>query len=154
MPSDVTVRLRVARPYEKYEGDGSNSKNPKYEFNTEDIAVIKANDSTAQSMLEQIRVVPNPYFSMSAYEKSQLDNMVKITNLPERCVISIYAVEGSLVRTLSKDNTDTWIYWDLKNNYQVPIASGMYIIHIDAPGIGQKIVKWFGTLRPFDPTGF
>ena len=30
----------------------------------------------------------------------------------------------------------------------------VHIIHIDAPGIGQKIVKWFGTLRPFDPTGF
>jgi len=59
-----------------------------------------------------------------------------------------------LVRTMRKDNSDTWIYWDLTNNYQVPIASGVYLIHVDAPGIGQTIVKWFGTMRPFNPTGF
>jgi hypothetical protein len=55
---------------------------------------------------------------------------------------------------MRKDNSDTWMYWDLTNNYQVPIASGVYLIHIDAPGIGQTIVKWFGTMRPFNPTGF
>jgi hypothetical protein len=28
------------------------------------------------------------------------------------------------------------------------------LIHIDAPGVGEKVIKFFGTLRPFDPTGF
>jgi hypothetical protein len=69
-------------------------------------------------------------------------------------VVSVYTTDGSLVRTLRKDNTDTWMYWDLKNNYGVPIASGVYILHIQADGIGEKIIKWFGTMRPFDPTGF
>jgi len=79
---------------------------------------------------------------------------VKITNLPENCTVSIYTTDGALVKTLRKSNTDTWMYWDLKNNYGVPIASGVYLIHIDAPGIGEKVIKFFGTLRPFDPTGF
>jgi hypothetical protein len=40
--------------------------------------------------------------------------------------------------------------WDLKNQSNITIASGLYIFHIDAPGIGEKIVKWFGVVRPLD----
>jgi hypothetical protein len=123
-------------------------------FSTVGLATGKGINSVAVSALDAIRVVPNPYLSQSAYESSQLDNLVKITNLPENCVVSVYTTDGSLVRTLRKDNTDTWMFWDLKNNYGVPIASGVYIIHIKADGIGEKVIKWFGTMRPFDPTGF
>jgi len=154
MPSDAKVRIRMTQPYSKYEIDGSNNSYPKYIFNTNNVATKKGQTSIAQSALDIIRVVPNPYFSISLYENSQLDNIVKITNLPENCTINIYTVEGALVRTLKKDNSATWISWNLTNNYNVPIASGVYIIHINAPGIGEKVIKWFGTLRPFDPTGF
>ena len=44
--------------------------------------------------------------------------------------------------------------WDLKNQNGIPVASGLYIIHIDAPGIGEKIVKWFGVMRPLDLQSF
>ncbi len=154
MPSDARVRIRMARPYEKYETDGTNNSFPMYNFNTNNVATVKGDNVVATSALDNIRVVPNPYFSLSAYEQTQLDNLVKITNLPENCSISIYSTDGALVRSLRKANTDTWMYWDLKNNYGVPIASGVYLIHIDAPGIGEKVIKFFGTLRPFDPTGF
>jgi hypothetical protein len=30
----------------------------------------------------------------------------------------------------------------------VPSARVIYLIHIDAPGFGQRVFKWFGTLRP------
>ena len=30
------------------------------------------------------------------------------------------------------------------------IAGGVYIIHVDVPGIGQKVLKWFGVMRPID----
>ncbi|MEK9830735.1 MAG: hypothetical protein VW420_07890, partial [Schleiferiaceae bacterium] len=133
MPSDARVRIRMARPYEKYETDGTNNSFPMYNFNTNNVATVKGDNVVATSALDNIRVVPNPYFSLSAYEQTQLDNLVKITNLPENCSISIYSTDGALVRSLRKANTDTWMYWDLKNNYGVPIASGVYLIHIDAP---------------------
>ena len=38
--------------------------------------------------------------------------------------------------------------------YGIPIASGLYIIHVDAPGIGEKVIKWFGTMRPIDLNTF
>ncbi|MGZ3884597.1 MAG: hypothetical protein ACXVPD_10370, partial [Bacteroidia bacterium] len=40
--------------------------------------------------------------------------------------------------------------WDLKNQSGIPVASGLYIFHIDAPGVGEKILKWFGVMRPLD----
>jgi hypothetical protein len=154
LPSRARVKIRMARPYERYVTDNSNTGNPKYQFSLDNAATVTGDNSTAVDALATVRVVPNPYFSMSQYETSQNDNAVKITNLPPNCTISIYSTDGSLVRTIRKDNSDTWIFWDLKNNYQVPIASGIYLIHIDAPGIGQRVIKWFGTLRPFNPTGF
>jgi hypothetical protein len=61
---------------------------------------------------------------------------------------------GTLVRSYQKDNLETIIEWDLKNNYQVPIAGGLYIIHVEAPGVGEKTLKWFGVLRPDDLSSF
>jgi hypothetical protein len=45
------------------------------------------------------------------------------------------------------------IEWDLKNAAGIPIASGVYLIHVDAPGLGERVVKWFGVNRQFDPSG-
>jgi hypothetical protein len=42
----------------------------------------------------------------------------------------------------------------LKNDQNIPIASGTYIIHIEVPGIGEKILKWFGVMRPIDLDSF
>ena len=39
-------------------------------------------------------------------------------------------------------------------NYGIPIASGIYIVHIDAGEIGEKVLKWFGALRPTDLDSF
>ena len=125
------------------------------QFNTSNIATKTFIDSVGSSALETIRVVPNPYYGFSAYEGSQLDNIiVKITNLPETCTISIFSTSGTLVRQLRKDNSLTFIEWDLKNTYNVPIASGVYIIHVDAGDLGEKVVKWFGALRPVDLNSF
>jgi len=38
----------------------------------------------------------------------------------------------------------------LLNQQRIPIASGMYIIHVDAGALGEKVVKWFGVMRPVD----
>ena len=43
----------------------------------------------------------------------------------------------------------TSIDWDLKNFAGVPVAGGVYIIHIKSD-YGEKVVKWFGGLRPPD----
>jgi len=156
LESDCKVRLRVSKPYKiNYAIDGSvtpvNANNPVYTFNTADLKTQLSDNVTAVDALKLINIVPNPYYAYSEYEKNQIDNRVKITNLPIKCNIKIYTLSGTLVRTIKKDDdTKTSIDWDLTNQSGIPIASGMYIIHVDAPGIGETTLKWFGIMRPQD----
>jgi len=60
-----------------------------------------------------------------------------------------------LVREFKKDDPSvTSINWDLKNHARIPIASGVYLIHVDVPGIGEHVIKWFGVMRPVDLDSF
>lgn len=136
-----------------------NSFNPMYRFNTEDIVAEQGNIEVAQDAMELIRAVPNPYYAKSDYETNQLDNRIKITNLPQEAMISIFTVSGTLVRTIKKDDNVTSVDWDLKNDYGIPISSGLYVIHVrgkfwdaDAKEFVEKdkVIKWFGALRPID----
>jgi hypothetical protein len=78
---------------------------------------------------------------------------VKITNLPERCTVRIYTVNGKLVRTFEKDSPITSQDWDLTNFKAIPIASGIYLIHITVPDVGEKVLKFFGGMRQVDLQG-
>ena len=55
---------------------------------------------------------------------------------------------------VSEINVDNSINWDLKNDRGIAIAGGVYLIHIEAPGICQKTIKWFGVVRPADTSNF
>ena len=131
-----------------------NSGYPYYTFNSSEILTLIDNKDAKESGLKEVNIVPNPYNGASGYETGQVDNRVKITNLPRECTISIYTVNGNLIRQVKKDNDISFFEWDLKNNYGIPIASGVYIIHVDAGEIGEKVLKWFGALRPTDLDSF
>ena len=166
IPTETTVSIRVTRPYQAYFVTGENLGAPLYRFSTATLAPTVNDAATASAALDLIRVVPNPYYAYSAYETSSLDNAVKITNLPSKCTISIFTLDGTLIRRFERDvtadntsggslnsktnNLDSSIDWDLKNEKNVPVASGMYIIHIDAGELGETTIKWFGVMRPID----
>ena len=150
LATDVTFKIRVNEPYQNTSGDL-----PVYEFNTADIYTIANANSIAKANLDKTNIVPNPYYGFSEYEKNKLSNEVKITNLPKECTVKIFTLDGTLVKTLKKDNDDvTSISWNLKNKQGIGIASGLYLFHINAPGIGEKIIKWFGVLREIDLDSF
>lgn len=150
-------------------GTAVNNNYGYYTFNTADIFSEINNADRAKNALDLINVVPNPYYAYSAYEKNRTENKIKITNLPNKCKIKIFTLNGTLVRTFDRDVsgqedlqiTDlgsdyvhskriSYQDWDLKNQSGIVIASGLYIIHVDVPGVGEKILKWFGVLRPLD----
>ena len=157
--TDVRIELRMANPYKRdintYAKDSTQNENyPMYFFSTKGFEPTLNDLATAQDALDLINVVPNPYYGYSEYEHNQVENIVKFTNLPQKCTISIFMVNGTLIKRFKKDNALTYQDWDLKNEYGIGIASGLYIIHVDAPGIGEKILKWFGSLRPTDLSNF
>jgi hypothetical protein len=160
IPCETRVRLRVKTPYSRTAADrnASNTNNgfPHYFFSTENLAPTPLSDaSDKNALLDRIHAVPNPYYSYSGYEQNRLDTRIKIINLPTKASIDIYSLDGSLVRRLTKDNANvSYLDWDLRNAKGLPIASGMYLIHVKADGIGETVVKWFGSMRPLDVTQF
>lgn len=148
--TDVRLSVRVNKEYEDFNATGQNGGKPMYSWSMDDIQTVKGNTERMASVLDLINVVPNPYYAYSEYERTRLDNVVKITNLPDQCTINIYTISGKLVRTYKKDSSVPYQDWDLKNTKGIPIASGVYIIHVDVPGAGEKIVKFFGGVRQVD----
>ena len=165
LSSDVHIRLRVGKPIARHYSvplrdslaiatDTVNRNFPMYTFSTEGIATITDNIEKAKSELDLINIVPNPYYAYSTYEVNQLDNRIKVTNLPRKCTVTIYTVSGVLIRQFTKDSDITSIDWDLKNYAGIPIAGGIYIFHVKADGLGERTLKWFGSMRPVDLNAF
>jgi hypothetical protein len=159
LSSDLKVKLRITKPYGRYfstpiAGGLQNANNywPMYKFDTKAVTTNYADEEKAKTDLDLINVVPNPYNAYSKYEVDQFDNRIKITNLPQRCTVVIYSANGSLIRQFNKDEAKTSIDWDLKNFAGISIAGGVYIIHVKTDQ-GEKVIKWFGSLRPVDFNG-
>jgi len=155
IPTETKIRVRVQKPYATYKTSTTPKNNnlPMYIFKTTQLAMTNSLE-LGKNALDKINIVPNPYYAFSEYEKTQLDNRVRLINLPKKCEISIYTLSGTLVRRLKKDETDanhvTYLDWDLKNHAGIPVASGLYIIYINAFELGNKTIKWFGIMRPID----
>ncbi len=153
-PNEFRLKLRVDKPYQYFDRTGDvNDGNPKYKFNSSDI-YNEISTENGKDAIDLINIVPNPYYAFSGYESSPIDNKVKLTNLPEKCDISIYTLDGSLVRRIKKDDESTEVNWNLQNGANVPIASGLYIIHVDAGELGEKVMKWMGIMRELDLDSF
>lgn len=110
----------------------------------------KVDNSTAKNSLDKIGVVPNPYISANAWERRNLnqtgrgERRIDFINLPAKCEIRIYTLTGALVKTLYKDSspTDGAVSWNLVTDDGMDIAYGLYVYHVDAPEIGEKIGKF------------
>lgn len=182
IPNADTIKIRVDRPYEKMFtletiSPNTNDSMPRYSFNTEGLAPEFNNAEVAADALNNIRVVPNPYYAFSAYEEHQNASVVKITNLPDKCKVSIYTMDGKLVkkyeRAFGQDantelsrqdlslgqetgtaNLDNSLIWNLKNHKDIPVGSGTFMIYVDAGELGHKVVKSVVFVRQPDISNF
>ncbi|MBN1482411.1 hypothetical protein EH223_10260 [candidate division KSB1 bacterium] len=100
--------------------------------------------------LDRIKVVPNPYVVANSWEpRNQYSSgrgprELHFTHLPKKCTIRIFNIQGQLVRTLERDS-DLWDgteVWDMLTKDKLDVAFGVYVYHVDAPGIGTKIGKF------------
>ncbi len=95
--------------------------------------------------LDNIYVVPNPYVAYSIAENpsnfsdARGNRQIQFRNLPPKCTIRIYTITGELVQTINKDDNTSMATWDLLSYEGERIAYGVYIYHVDAPGVGEKI---------------
>ena len=99
--------------------------------------------------MDKIKVVPNPYFAASAFETQNTFNTgrgpreIQFRYLPNECIIRIYTISGELVRTINHSSTieSGTGRWDLLTKDNLAASYGVYVYHIEAKNIGEKIGK-------------
>ncbi|MGE5457491.1 MAG: hypothetical protein ACM3RX_03980, partial [Methanococcaceae archaeon] len=143
-----------ADPVEPKAGDKFNIGTTKA-FNSGDYFSFATKSSSvdngvAKSQLDKIKVVPNPYISKAEWEKRTLnlagrgERKLDFIHLPALCTVRIYTLTGALIKTLQKDSgaNDGSLSWNLVTEDGMDIAYGVYIYHVDAPGVGEYIGKF------------
>lgn len=111
-----------------------------------------------KALLDAIKVVPNPYLVRNSWDVSKEDKHLMFTHLPTKCTIRIYTLAGNLVKIIYHDGTQNSFqtmggttpvggtggteFWNLLTYNSQLIASGVYLYHVEAPGIGNKIGKF------------
>ena len=101
-----------------------------------------ATDSAYKAETDRINVFPNPYFGQNMEEINSLIRFVTFTHLPPSdATIRIFTLSGHLVQAIQHTNGTNIERWDLNNRDGIPVASGMYIAHIELPDGSSRILK-------------
>ncbi len=99
-------------------------------------------DEVAKLNLNKINVVPNPYWAFNSAERVPSGRIIRFTNLPgNKTTIRIFDLAGNLVRRIDHNDGTAYAEWDVRNSADVPVASGIYLVHVEVEGVGEKILK-------------
>ncbi len=122
-------------------------RNDKFEFT---IVGNEFSDSKARNDLDDIFVVPDPYIAANTLEPRLIRQVgrgqrrVDFVNLPPQCKISIFTMSGQLVQEIDHDSPveSGREPWDMRTKDGLEVSFGVYIYHVEAPGIGEKIGRF------------
>jgi hypothetical protein len=131
-------RITTVRPF---------TSDDKYHFTTRKSWV---DNQLATEELDDIVVVPNPYVVTARWEPKHIyvsgrgPRKLDFINLPQVCTIKIFTMAGYLVDVI--EHSSAYEYgtysWDMLSKDGLEIAYGLYIYHVDAPNVGEKIGKF------------
>ena len=105
--------------------------------------------SSPKATVDNVKVVPNPYVISATWERKRLGDPklgepirdIAFINLPDQCTISIYTLDGNLVKTLEHNSGTGTEFWDLRSFSNQMIATGIYIYHVKS-NVGDKVSKF------------
>ena len=130
-PTGSVYRLISTKP---------NDVNDSFTFNA---PTVEQSMAKAKTDVEKINVFPNPYYGYHYRETSPTNHYVTFSHLPDNATIRVFDISGVLVKTITHESTKgQFDSWDLQNDNNYPVASGIYIVHVDMPELGTtKILK-------------
>jgi len=117
-----------------------------YEFTTAPAEVVEE-----EVDLDQVRVVPNPYYIFAEWDQNVNARKIQFRNVPPNSTVDIYTLAGELVASLAHDEeynsteigTVDWNIWTYE---YTEAAYGLYIYVVKTPD-GQKKVGKFAIIR-------
>ena len=124
-------------------------------FDRDDVLRFKVDgnrmeEDVTEEALEEIYVVPDPYIAVSSLEarNRQLpgrgERRIDFRNLPPACTIRIFTISGRQVKVIDHvaDVNNSTATWNLQSDDGLDVSFGVYIFHVEAPGIGEKIGRF------------
>ncbi|HYE57875.1 MAG TPA: hypothetical protein VD948_05190, partial [Rhodothermales bacterium] len=137
-PTGTILRFRTERPFAT--GDRLTLR----------FTAPALDEARARSAIDSVYVVPNPYVAASRFEPSNPylngrgARRLMFMGLPPRCTVRIYTITGELVQTLQKDDgvDNGQLAWDLTTKDGMNIAYGIYLFHVNAPGVGETVGRF------------
>ncbi|MBA7639504.1 hypothetical protein ES703_47162 [subsurface metagenome] len=121
-----------------------------FQFETEAASIDR---ELAVSSLKMIAVVPNPYVAVATWERKQTtssgigsrgERRINFIHLPQKATIRIYTIRGDLVDVIEHASSieNSTSSWDLRTREGLDVAFGIYVYHVDAGELGEKIGKF------------
>ena len=102
--------------------------------------------------LEQVQVVPNPYYVTHEGMSTPFQGLIYFTRLPRVCTISIYTVNGALVQTIQHNELTSPApdkvaadVWNLFSSNRQRVASQMLVAKIETPE-GASVIRKFSVV--------
>jgi len=136
----ATAKLPDANRQVRFYTTKPNSPADVFEFTTPSVVV---DPNLAKEDVEKINVFPNPYYGINSQELNKYQRFVTFNHLPSKATIRIFNLAGQLVKTIEKaDPNSQFERWSLTNDSDLPVGSGLYIVHVDMPDLGTtKVLK-------------
>ncbi len=147
VPTETVVSLRVDNPYSRILGTNDNEAYPSYEFGIDKsitTSAISLPEST--TALDEVSVYPNPVLATSNTGSNQVSDVVNIVNLPGQSVVTVYTLDGRFVKQFQVEGNPQSeqkfdLEWNLKTADGASVSGGVYLIHVQAAGIGERVLK-------------
>ncbi len=106
----------------------------------------------------KVEVYPNPYRIDGGYAASEYEvggnygKRIRFINVPPRCNIRIYTLDGDLVQTLYHDKQEgaseaTYAEWDLISRNTQAVVSGIYLFSVENIDTGEEQVGKFVIIK-------
>tara|TARA_B100000315_G_scaffold260651_1_gene323724 strand:+ start:2128 stop:5337 length:3210 start_codon:yes stop_codon:yes gene_type:complete len=96
--------------------------------------------------LSSVQVVPNPYIVHSMFPETEYLKLIRFTNLPSKCTITIFTISGEKVTQIEHENEDEgYITWDLRTVNNQEISPGLYLYVVESGK--QKHIGKFAVVR-------
>ena len=75
---------------------------------------------------------------------SRGERRIDFIHLPQRATIRIYTIRGDLVDVIEHASSieNSAASWDLRTREGLDVAFGIYVYHVDARELGEKIGKF------------
>ena len=107
-------------------------------------------ETLPETALDEIYVVPDPYVAVNPLETRNVilsgrsERRIDFRNLPRDCTIRIFTISGRPVKTIrhSAPQDRSFATWNLQSDDGLDVAYGVYVYHVNAPGIGEKVGRF------------